>query len=211
MRLPLMISLRRRRVVVVGGGDVARRKLERLVAVGARPVVVAPFLVDGIRAMVTSKRVRWFARNFAVGDVNGARLVVAATNCRATNDEVVRAARRIGALAVAADRSGGGGVSFAAVVERGPLVVAVATAGSAPALAAALRRRIEAWLPVEWSRVGRVFGRLRRRIKALGLDPTVERRLWLRLTDGPALECLLAGKKRAFAREVERCIASSSA
>ncbi len=81
-------------------------------------------------------------RDFDEYDVDGAWLVVAMTANEAVDDEVERAARAAGALVTRADLSDGGGIAFAAVLERGPVIVGVATGGASPALSRWLRDRI---------------------------------------------------------------------
>lgn len=86
-RFPLFVSLVRRKVLVVGAGKIAARRIGVLEHFGAEIHVIAPTCAEEIdRSMI-----RWQARSFAEADVEGAFLVVAATNDRAVNHAVALA------------------------------------------------------------------------------------------------------------------------
>jgi len=208
--LVLKLDLRDRRVVVVGGGPVAERKLERLLLARARPIVVAPLIVDAIRERVAQGRIRWFERLFNDGDCAGARLVVAATNDAAVNLQVFRVARRFGALAVVCDGAVRSGFSFCSTVQRGPLTFAVSSSGTAPALTATLRRDIARRYPPSWGRAGQWFRRLRRKLKRDVQNADERQLLWRKIMETKALESALSGDRTAFDDEVRRCICSFS-
>ncbi len=70
---PLFVRLAGRRVLVVGGGQVALRRVPRLVAQGADVVVVAPDIADGIAAT----GVQAHRRAFRAEDLEGVWLVQA--------------------------------------------------------------------------------------------------------------------------------------
>lgn len=142
--LLLNVDVAGRRVVVVGCGAAGREKVDRLVAAGARVRVIDPAPTADLdeRAVVE-------ARRFRPDDVAGAWLVVAATGDPAVDDAVQRAADAAGVWVVRADRRDGGGVSFAATLDRGPVTIGVTTGGVSPALAKWLRDRIAAAVPEE--------------------------------------------------------------
>ncbi|MDP9453263.1 MAG: bifunctional precorrin-2 dehydrogenase/sirohydrochlorin ferrochelatase [Actinomycetota bacterium] len=142
MGLMLHVDVRDLDVVVVGGGAAGREKVERLLAAGAKVILIDPVAPDLRLPELAVER-----RDFAEYDVDGAWLVVAATANEAVNDEVERAARAAGALVTRADRPDGGGIAFAAVLERGPVIVGVATGGASPALSRWLRDRIARVMP----------------------------------------------------------------
>jgi siroheme synthase-like protein len=127
------------RVVVVGAGAAGREKVDRLVQAGAHVIVVDP---EPAPELPEDDRVTVATRRFEPSDVDGATLVVAATNDPRVNEEVARAGRRAGAVVVRADLLDGGGAALAATLERGPVVVGVATSGASPALARWLRDRV---------------------------------------------------------------------
>lgn len=155
MPLLLNVDVTGRLVVVVGCGPAGREKVERLLAAGAQVRVVDPEPPDDLHPGIELA-----ARRFQPEDVIGAWLVVAATGDPNTDDEVEAAADARGAWVTRADRRDGGGVSFAATVERPPVVIGVATGGASPALARWLRDRIARAVPAE---VGALAGLLAQR------------------------------------------------
>lgn len=142
--LLLNVDVSDRLVVVVGCGQAGLEKVDRLLVAGARVCVVDPAPVAGL-----DERVEHEARRFRPDDVVGAWLVVAATGDPAVDDVVQRAADASGVWVVRADRRDGGGVSFAATLDRGRVTIGVATGGASPTLARWLRDRISAVVPPE--------------------------------------------------------------
>lgn len=97
-RFPLFVDLRGKRVVIVGGGAVARRRIDVLRPFGAEITVISPALSgDG-------EGIRWLRRPYAPGDLAGAFLAVAATDCREVNRAVGLEARERGIPVSVADR-----------------------------------------------------------------------------------------------------------
>ncbi|MGB5147549.1 MAG: bifunctional precorrin-2 dehydrogenase/sirohydrochlorin ferrochelatase, partial [Porticoccaceae bacterium] len=94
--LPLFHRVRGERCVLVGGGEVARRKLELLLATGAAVTIVAPECDAGIAALADQGRVAITRRRFRAADLDGAVLAVAATDDPVTNRAVSRAAKTRG-------------------------------------------------------------------------------------------------------------------
>src|SRR5262249_53302008 len=79
---PVFVKLTGLPVVVVVGGPVAAGKLDGLLEAGARVTVVAPAIGDAIRARAAASApeppITLVQREFAPGDLDGARWVVAA-------------------------------------------------------------------------------------------------------------------------------------
>ncbi len=158
----LVVRPRGLRVVCVGGGDVARRKLLPFLHEGARVTLIAPDVVAPLAELEAEGALTWQRRTFAPADVEGAALVLAATASPEVNAGVVEVATAAGALSIRVDRDGAGTADVAATLRRGPLTVAITTGGEAPALAGALRRRLEAELDPEWGVLARLYGEARR-------------------------------------------------
>ena len=81
-RFPLFIDLTGQKVVLVGGGTIALRRARTLLQFGAQVVVIAPTLHPDMPP------VTHIPRPYQPGDLAGATLAVAATDCRETNRQV---------------------------------------------------------------------------------------------------------------------------
>ncbi|BBG03161.1 MULTISPECIES: uroporphyrinogen-III C-methyltransferase [Pseudonocardia] len=97
------LDLSGRRVVVVGGGQVAQRRVARLIAVGALVEVVSPEVTPAVEGMVSAGEITWTARRYAEGDLTGAWYVIAATDDAAVNETVTADAERDRVFCVRAD------------------------------------------------------------------------------------------------------------
>ena len=188
--IPLYHDFTGEAVLVFGGGGVGSRKAARFAA-EARVVVVSPAFderlrdlaaggdgpgVELVRAAPDADAVRdWVARV-------GPALVVAATDDAAINAAAEAAALDADLLVnrtdvSAADHSGGRGarsVVVPATVTDDPVRVALSTGGASPALAKALRERIEADIEGAGA-MAELSGRLREELKDQGVPPEKRR------------------------------------
>ncbi|ELZ53450.1 MULTISPECIES: precorrin-2 dehydrogenase/sirohydrochlorin ferrochelatase family protein [Halorubrum] len=182
-------------VVVFGGGSVGARKA-RGFDDAARVVVVSPAFDERLRSLAGDETasdegsepadgpsvelVRAAPDADAVGDwldrLDPA-LAVAATDDAAVNAAVESAALDRGVLVNRTDVSGErdpGSVVVPATVEDDPVTVALSTGGTSPALAKALRERIEAEIDGA-GEMARLSGEVREELKAEGIAPEKRR------------------------------------
>ena len=132
------LTLAGRRVVVVGGGTVAQRRLPALLAAGADVEVVAPEVTPAVEGMATARELRWTARPYRDGDLDGAWYALAATDDPQVNAAVATAAERARVFCVRADDAPGGTAVTPAVGEHDGLTVGVLSGGR-PRRSAAVR------------------------------------------------------------------------
>jgi uroporphyrin-III C-methyltransferase/precorrin-2 dehydrogenase/sirohydrochlorin ferrochelatase len=132
------LDLAGRRVVVVGGGSVAQRRLGGLLAAGADVEVIAPAVTPAVEAMAGAGELRWTARRYADGDLDGAWYVIACTDDPAANAAAGAEAARRRVFCVRADHAPSGSAVTAAVGHHDGLTVGV-LAGRRPRRAAAVR------------------------------------------------------------------------
>ena len=140
---PLMIELADRAVVVIGGGQVAARKVSTIVEYGAAVTVIAPELHPDLLALVQAGRISHRSRPYQEGDLSGFPLVLAAPDDAEINRLVHAEALSLGVPVNTADRPDLCTFYMPATVRRGELLVAISTGGACPALARALRERLE--------------------------------------------------------------------
>lgn len=206
---PLTLKLTDKEALVVGGGAVAARKAAALLRAGARVTVVAPELGSDLKALLAEGggRLRHEARRFVLEDPAGAVLVVAATDDADTNREIASAARARRALVNVVDDAGLSDVLLPSVLERGSLQIAVSTSGEAPALAVAVRRRLERLFPEEWAEVVQLYGAARRGLASSGMPADGRRRANRRLAEVDVADILAHGGLPAVREVLDRVLA----
>ncbi len=207
---PIALRLDGARVLVVGGGEVAARKLRLLRR--AEPVIemVAATLNEELESLRRQGAIALIAERFQSSQVEGCRLVVAATDDKQLNREVAAAARARNIPVNVVDDPEPSTFITPAIVDRTPLQIAISSGGAAPVLARRLRERIEALVPAHFGRLAEFMQNRRERIKSA--LPTAERRaLWERFLDGAGAEAVLRGDDDAADRELDRIVAGGPA
>ena len=202
---PLFLDLRGRLVVVVGGGAVAERKFTLLAPSGARIRLIAPALTATLARAAGDGRIEHRARAFTATDLDGARLVIAATDCLEINRAVASAADARGIVANVVDDLELSTGILPAIVDRSPLVIAISTQGTAPVLARLVRERIEAALDDSIGRLATFLGGWRVRIKSALPDLGARRQFYDWLLRGP-VAALIRGSRPA---EAQRLVAAA--
>lgn len=157
---PMFLKLATCRCLVVGAGKTAEEKIPTLLRCGAAVVVVAPAATRTIKAWAVDDRIIWQQRGFELSDLDRVFLVVVATPLKALNKTVYEEAQRRQILCNVVHDGPLCNFYYPAVVRRGPLQIAISTAGHSGALAQRLRKQMETQFGPEWERWLRWLGKL---------------------------------------------------
>ena len=206
--LPIFLQLRAAPVVVVGGGRIAQRKIELLLKFGARITAVAPHLCQELAERAARGEIGHLPGRFAPVHLAGARLAIAATDCREVNMAVSEAARTRAIPVNVVDDPVLSTFYFPAIVDRAPLVVAVGSAGNAPVLTRWVREQIEAILPGSLGTLARFIGERRQAVQR-ALGPPARRAFWERIVTGTVGSRVLRGDPSGAERDFERELRTS--
>ena len=195
----LFANLSGKRVLVVGGGTVARRKVAALLRSGARVAVGAPELESELAALVAQGAIEHFPGEFRETWFDGVWLAVAATDDREVNRRVadIGESRRLFVNVV--DDVELSSFQVPAIVERGPLQIAISSSGAAPMLARALREKLETQLDESLADLARLLAATREKIRARLPDLAARRRFFSRVLEG-RIPALLRGDRKAEAQ-----------
>lgn len=190
---PAFLDLRGRLAVVVGGGQVAGRKVASLMEAGALVRLVAPELNPATAALLPHAQVEHLARPFAPADLEGAWLVVCATNIERLNRAVAAEAESRRVFVNVVDVPELCSFIVPASLRRGDLCLAVSTGGAGPAVARRLREGLEGRYGPEWGDYLGLMRAARQWVKAQGRSAEENRPLFFALADSNLLELLAAG------------------
>jgi uroporphyrin-III C-methyltransferase/precorrin-2 dehydrogenase/sirohydrochlorin ferrochelatase len=206
---PLFLSLCDRRALVVGGGDPAARKIELLLSAGAQVSLVAVAVTGEIAQLIADGRISWAGRAFAADELEGVAIVIVASDDVLLQGRVSHAAQARGLPVNVVDTPSLSSFIMPAIVDRGPITIAISTGGTAPALARKLRAEIERALPAAIGRLARFAEIFRAQVRRTLAEPGARRRFWDRVFDGRVGELALAGDEIAARRELIRLLDSA--
>jgi precorrin-2 dehydrogenase/sirohydrochlorin ferrochelatase len=190
-----------RRCVVVGAGRIAARKIESLLIAGADVTVVAPSIGDEVRAWASEGRLTLVERAFEADDVDGAWLVVTATDVPAVNRSAFEAGEARQIFVNSADDPANCSFTLMSVVRRGDIVVTIGTNGRSPALATYLKEHVRDEMGPEYETLLELLSEAREEIRATGRSS--EDSDWRAAIDSGILELIREGRE-SEARELLR-------
>jgi precorrin-2 dehydrogenase / sirohydrochlorin ferrochelatase len=131
--LPLMIEMKGRKVTVAGGGNIALRKLRVFMEHGADVTVVSPQAVAEIRKLAGSREIQWKQKNVEKTDLEGAFIILAATDKPEINEWIKDQAAQHQLVSLV-DQGSLSDFHMASFMQRGHLSVSVSTHGASPIL-----------------------------------------------------------------------------
>jgi len=160
---PLFLNLKGQRCLVFGGGEVALRKIKALLKRGAQVICVSKEFCKPLRKLAASS-LRFIRSRGNRIELNGARLVIAATSDRDFNARVARLCRKKKIWVNVADDPELCDFYVPAILERGPLQIAISTGGASPLFAKRLREALEKVIPASTGRLLEKLGEIRKKI-----------------------------------------------
>ncbi|MEE8517520.1 MAG: bifunctional precorrin-2 dehydrogenase/sirohydrochlorin ferrochelatase [Dehalococcoidia bacterium] len=207
---PAYLDLTERRCVVIGAGVIAERKATQLLASGADVTLVSATATDELERLADQRKLRWIKRDYAKGDLAGAMLAIAATDDEDVNRQVHAEAQREKTLLNVVDVTPLCGFIAPSIIERGPVTVAISTAGTSPALARKLRELMDGGSCgcLEWADAAGVLAEVRAELRAR--KATVPPEAWQQAMDDELLEMVENGQEaEAKARLLDTLLAAA--
>ncbi len=210
------LNLKGKTCVIVGGGRVASRKVQAFLDHDCIVRVISPRIDQGIREMAeTSQRVaevELLKRDYRPGDLEGAFLVVAATDCEEVNRRVFLDADVENIPVNVVDDPEKCTFIVPALVRRGGLSIAISTAGKSPFLARRIRESLEEEFGEEYASFLQWLGEARPKVIA-AVPASGRKRAFSQLASCDALRLLREGKQDeawSVFQQVLKTILSSS-
>ncbi len=184
---PVSLDISNEKCVVAGGGDVAERKVVRLLECGARVVLVSKTITPGLRTMKDEEAIEYVPDDYSEEHIEGAFLVIGATDRDDVNERIYRDSRSRGILVNIVDEPTRCSFIVPAVFRRKDLLIAISTGGKSPALARRLRENMEDKYGPEYGILLDIMGNLRKKIIARGGTSVENKRIFESVLDSDIL------------------------
>ncbi|MGA9754577.1 MAG: bifunctional precorrin-2 dehydrogenase/sirohydrochlorin ferrochelatase [Desulfobaccales bacterium] len=192
---PIFAVIENKPCLVVGGGAVGERKVQDLMAAGARVTVVSRTLTPELAALASRGEIRYLAADFTESQVEGMALVMAATDDPEVNAKVSAAAQARAIWVNVADEPEHCTFIVPAQVRRGDLTLAISTGGASPALARQVREELQQHFGPEYGPYLDLLQRVRTRLLTERRAHPDNGPLFHRLVGSPLREAVAQGDR----------------
>lgn len=193
--LPAFFNIKNKRCVIIGGGEIAARKAALLIEAQGKVHVVAPEISSAMQTLVADNKGSIKQGRYQDSDLDGAHLVIAATDDEALNQAVSVAAQQRQIPINVVDNPALCSFILPAIVDRSPIVVAVSSGGQSPVLTRLIRGKLETLIPAAYGELADLVGTFRDQVKRKFNSISERRMFWEEVLQGPIAELVFAGKK----------------
>ncbi len=141
----ILLDINRMKVLVIGGGQVALRRVRKLLANGAYVTILSPSLVPELKSILESNQnLRWIPSVYETCHLNDYRMVFVCSNDPVVNEKAATEAQYLGILVNRADEPSKSNFILPATTTIGALELSFSTGGMAPFLSSYIRQHMEA-------------------------------------------------------------------
>ncbi|NPA52271.1 MAG: bifunctional precorrin-2 dehydrogenase/sirohydrochlorin ferrochelatase [Aquificae bacterium] len=147
---PTFVDIKGKDILIVGGGNVAQRKIEKLVDFNPNLYVVGKKINEQIKELKKSyKNITLYERAFEFSDIEDKDMVIVAVDDVNLQEEIYKECKKRNIPINSVDSPDYCTFIFPALIVRGDLVIGISTSGKVPGLSAKVRKHIEKCLPQE--------------------------------------------------------------
>jgi len=195
-------------IIVVGGGSEGYRKTQSFVDSGAKIWVISKAFSSGIQKLNEAKKVALLQTEIRdaeafVDSLNPKPdIFLAVTNEPKLNLELINAARSAGSMVYSVDNPALSDFILPAVAHVGDVKIAVSTSGKSPAMARAIRERIEKMITPEDLLEIQLQSHVRGVLKEQISDPKVRSKMLYEILNNDKIKQVLKEGKFCEAQEL---------
>lgn len=204
---PISLKLQQQPCLIVGGGRIAYRKAVLLAKAGAILHVIAPEIEPDLLTLVQQTQGQYVAAAFKTQvNLRDYRLVIAATNDRAVNQQVFEACEAEKVLVNSVDDPPHCRFMVPAIIDRSPLIISVASNGTSPVLSRQIRTQLETLIPHGMGKLAQFSGKWRATVKQKITNPDERRIFWEDLYASPLKEQVFNGNEAEADQLIEQAL-----
>lgn len=162
---PFFVDLEGKQCLVVGGGEVACRKVEKLLPFGVCIRMKALDYCEELQGLAKQTaycdRLKLIYGTYDEEDLQEMFFVIAATNNPDLNQKISAACQKRGILVNVVDEKEFCSFYFPSIVKKEDLVVGISSGGNSPVLVKKIRKRVETEIPAYYAPLNRQLGSVR--------------------------------------------------
>ncbi|MHB1645037.1 MAG: bifunctional precorrin-2 dehydrogenase/sirohydrochlorin ferrochelatase [Candidatus Acididesulfobacter diazotrophicus] len=189
---PIGLNIFDKKVLVVGGGNVASRKIERLIEKGAEITVISPEIIGDIDTIAKKSKIKWVKRIYEIGDEEGFFAVFCAISPTdentKTEEELYKRCIQKNILINVADKPDLCTFTLPALVSRGEFDIAIFTGGFSPLFARKIREGLEKIYGEEYTVFVKILGLVRKEVKKKNLPQKKNQEIFDKLLSSELFE-----------------------
>jgi uroporphyrin-III C-methyltransferase/precorrin-2 dehydrogenase/sirohydrochlorin ferrochelatase len=208
-RLPIFIKPGQRRVLIFGSGPRAQRKFRFLKEFDLRISIlsVSPvgFDTEGFDVIDVPE-----IKQITDDLFDGVFALVAASESNDENVQLASRAKKNDVLVHISENERDSDFLLPALIDRGPVSVAVSSGGVHPTLTRIVRSQIEALLPARIGKLGDIAAQYRDKVRGIFDKPQNRQEFWEKQLEGRFAELVYVGKENESRKVLEDAIADSA-
>jgi precorrin-2 dehydrogenase/sirohydrochlorin ferrochelatase len=182
---PIYLDVKDKKCIIVGGGKVAYRKVCSLKEAGAEVVVVSP---ETCPEIANEEGLTLVKKDYDESILDGALLVIAATDNDAVNKKAALDARKRNIIVNVVDRPELCSFIVPSTINRGDLCISISTGGASPAVAKSVREELEVVFGSEYEEYLNLLTKMRSIAMSDIKDSAKRRKVLQRLAEKDILE-----------------------
>ena len=201
--LPLFLNIREQHCVIVGGGEVALRKAILLIKAKANLSLVSPQFISQLQDLSEEGRCKLLQEEFVAEQLEGASIVIAATNNKETNAQVAKAADKKNIPVNVVDQPELCSFIMPSIVDRSPVVVAISSSGRSPVLTRKIKELNETLISNREGQLAELLGAFREKVRNKYPDFIERVKFWESLLESEVTELVYSGNEGAAIQLIE--------
>ncbi len=204
---PLHIDLKGRECLVFGGGAVAERKVKVMLAYLAKVTVVSPDLTSTLSDLVDSKTINYLADIYRPAYLKDRFMVICATDSEDINRKAAEDCIEQGILVNSVSEPDKCTFFLPALLKKGPLSIAVSTAGRSPSLSCRIRDKLDSFFGPEYEDYINFLGEVRSQVIERIADKKSRRAVFEYLAGDEFFSAFKVSSRHEIEKIVERIVA----
>jgi precorrin-2 dehydrogenase/sirohydrochlorin ferrochelatase len=145
--LPIFFSLENKKVLLVGAGNVASKRLEKLLDFTTNITIISDKISDDILEKVSKNNLDLINRRDQEGDIRGFDIVIVATDNIKLQEDIYFESRKENILYNCVDLQEYCDFIFPSYIKDGDLTIAISTNGSSPAFTKKFKEYLKKIIP----------------------------------------------------------------